>query len=53
VDFEARLVSLERRKLRCEGSVWVNGVQSVSAEGVWISAQGEYELKPECGELKV
>ncbi|MBQ25550.1 PaaI family thioesterase [Alcanivorax sp.] len=47
VDFEARLVSLERRKLRCEGSVWVNGEQTVSAEGIWISAHGEYALKPE------
>ncbi len=47
VDFEARLVSLERRKLCCEGSVWVNGEQTVSAEGIWISAHGEYALKPE------
>jgi acyl-coenzyme A thioesterase PaaI-like protein len=47
VDFEARLISLERRKLLCEGSVWVNGEQTVSAEGIWISAHGEYALKPE------
>lgn len=46
VDFEARLVTLERRKLRCEGSVWVNGQQTVAAEGIWISGQGDYALKP-------
>ncbi|MDX1802776.1 MAG: PaaI family thioesterase [Alcanivorax sp.] len=47
VDFEARLIQLERRKLRCEGKVIVNGQQTVAAEGVWISAHGEYQLKPE------
>ncbi|KZX61192.1 MULTISPECIES: PaaI family thioesterase [unclassified Alcanivorax] len=51
VDFEARLVTLERRKLRCEGSVWVNGQQTVAAEGIWISAHGDYALKPEFAEL--
>ena len=51
VEFEARLVSLERRKLRCEGSVWVNGQQTVAAEGIWISAHGDYALKPEFAEL--
>ncbi|MED5388216.1 MAG: PaaI family thioesterase [Pseudomonadota bacterium] len=53
VDFEARLVSLERRKLRCEGGVWVNGEQTVAAEGIWISAHGDYALKPEFAELQV
>ena len=51
VDFEDRLVTLERRKLRCEGSVWVNGQQTVAAEGIWISAHGDYALKSEFAEL--
>ncbi|MCG8391881.1 MAG: PaaI family thioesterase [Pseudomonadales bacterium] len=51
VEFEARLVTLERRKLRCEGSVWVNGQQTVAAEGIWISAHGDYVLKPEFAHL--
>ncbi|MAX55528.1 MAG: hypothetical protein CL537_08475 [Alcanivoracaceae bacterium] len=52
VDFEARLIKLDRRKLLCEGSVWVNGQQTVAAEGIWISAHGEYALKPEYAELE-
>lgn len=45
VEFEARLVGLERRKLLCEGSVWVKGQQTVAVQGVWISARGDYALK--------
>ncbi|MZR63935.1 PaaI family thioesterase [Alcanivorax sp. DP30] len=52
VDFEAKLVRLERRKLVCEGAVWVNGVQTVAAEGVWISAHGDYRLKTEYQNLE-
>ncbi|EKF75651.1 hypothetical protein A11A3_02242 [Alcanivorax hongdengensis A-11-3] len=50
VDFEARLIQLERRKLRCEGKVLVNGQQTVAAEGIWISAHGDYVYKPEYAE---
>ena len=52
VEFEARLVKLEGRKLICEGAVWADGQQTVSAEGIWISPRGEYRLKPEFAVLE-
>lgn len=52
VEFEARLIRLEGRKLICEGSVWVEGQQTVAAEGIWISPRGDYRLKPEYAELE-
>lgn len=52
VEFEARLVRMEGRKLMCEGSVWVDGQQTVAAEGIWISPRGDYRLKPEYAELE-
>lgn len=52
VEFEARPVRIERRKLICEGSVWVDGQQTVAAEGIWISSRGDYRLKPEYADLE-
>ena len=52
VDFEARPVRIEGRKLICEGSIWVDGQQTVAAEGIWISPRGEYRFKPDYAELE-
>ena len=52
VEFEARPVRIEGRKLICEGSVWVNGQQTVAAEGIWISTNGDYRFKPEFAALE-
>ncbi|ASK33360.1 hypothetical protein CEK62_02650 [Alcanivorax sp. N3-2A] len=47
VEFEARLVRLERRKLITEATVFAAGVQTVAAQGIWISSRGDYRLRPE------
>jgi acyl-coenzyme A thioesterase PaaI-like protein len=40
IDMEARILRTEGRKLFCEGRFFVNGEQTVHAEGIWISMQG-------------
>lgn len=52
VEFEAGPVRIEGRKLICEGSVWSEGKQTVAVEGIWISTNGDYRLKPEYAELE-
>lgn len=37
IDMEARILRTEGRKLFCEGRFFVNGEQTVHAEGVWIA----------------
>ena len=51
VNFEARLVRLQGRKLFNEARVFVDGVQTVAASGIWISSQGDYRLRPEYAHL--
>lgn len=52
VEFEAKPVRIEGRKLICEASVWADGQQTVAAEGIWISTRGDYRFKPEYAELE-
>lgn len=47
VEFEARLVKLERRKLITDARVFAGGVQTVAADGIWVSSRGDYRLRPE------
>lgn len=47
VEFEARLVKLDRRKLITEARVFAEGIQTVSASGIWVSSRGDYRLRPE------
>lgn len=47
VEFEARVVKLEGRKLLAEARVFANGHQTVAANGTWISAQGDYRFRTE------
>lgn len=37
IDMEARILRTEGRKLFCEGRLFVNGEQTVHAEGIWIA----------------
>ncbi|MFP5382597.1 MAG: PaaI family thioesterase [Gammaproteobacteria bacterium] len=37
IDMEARILRIDGRKLFCEGRFFVNGEQTVHAEGVWIA----------------
>lgn len=37
IDMEARILRTEGRKLFCEGRFFVNGEQTVHAEGIWIA----------------
>lgn len=37
IDMEARVLRTEGRKLFCEGRFYVNGEQTVHADGIWIA----------------
>lgn len=42
IDMEARILRTEGRKLFCEGRFFVNGEQTVHAEGIWIAMRESF-----------
>ena len=42
IDMEAKILRVEGRKLFCEGRFFVNGEQTVHAEGVWIAMRESF-----------
>ncbi|MCH8544254.1 MAG: PaaI family thioesterase [Alcanivorax sp.] len=46
IDMEARITRLDGRKLVAEGRFMVDGQTTVTAEGIWICANGSYATKP-------
>ena len=47
IDFEANVVRVEGRKLFVEARVFSGDTQTVSAEGIWICAEGDYRVRDE------
>lgn len=45
IRFEAGVAKVEGRKLLTEAKVFAGDTQTVSATGVWISSQGNYQLR--------
>ena len=45
IRFESRVTKVEGRKLLTEARVFAGDTQTVSATGVWISSQGNYQLR--------
>jgi acyl-coenzyme A thioesterase PaaI-like protein len=45
IRFESRVTKVEGRKLLTEAKVFAGDTQTVSATGVWISSQGNYQLR--------
>lgn len=45
IDMEARILRTEGRKLFCEGRFFVNGEQTVHAEGIWIAMAESFRGK--------